>query len=237
MTDRVRLLIWDFDGTLAHRRGEKGWSRLLAEALDAEEPGHAHSGDTFRPHLRDGFPWHNPQVAHPELCEPEAWWAAVRPVLARAYEAAGYAPDRALELAAVAQRLYLDPAAWALFDDTLPALEQLSAAGWTHAILSNHVPELGRIVDGLDLRRHVATVSCSAETGYEKPHPRAYAALLEQLEPGEVWMVGDNVVADVLGAEAAGIPAILVRRPDPRAARYSDSLAGVAALLEEAVAA
>jgi FMN phosphatase YigB (HAD superfamily) len=50
-------------------------------------------------------------------------------------------------------------------------------------------------------------------------------------------MVGDNVVADVLGAEAVGIPAVLVRRPDPRAVRYADSLAGVEPFLSEVVAA
>jgi putative hydrolase of the HAD superfamily len=233
-----RLLIWDFDGTLAHRRGETGWSILLAEALDAEEPDHGHSADTFRPHLRDGFPWHRPEVAHPELCDPEAWWASVSPVLSRAYEAAGYEPARAVELADAARRLYVDPGVgWALFDDTLPTLERLSRAGWTHAILSNHVPELGRIVAGLGLEDVVGFLSCSAETGYEKPHPESYASVLEALRPAEAWMVGDNVVADVLGAEAAGLPAVLVRRPDPRAARYADSLAGVEAFLGEAVAA
>ncbi len=233
----MRLLIWDFDGTLAHRRGETGWSLLLAETLDAEEPGHGHAAEAFRPHLRDGFPWHSPDVAHPELCEPGAWWAAVRPVLARAFEAAGYSPERARELAAAAQRLYVDPAAWALFGDTLPTLERLSAAGWTHAVLSNHVPELGRIVEALGLRPHLAALSCSAETGFEKPHPLAYAAVLDELRPETAWMVGDNVVADVLGAEAVGIPAILVRRADPRAVRYCDSLAGVEELLAEVVAA
>jgi putative hydrolase of the HAD superfamily len=231
----TRLLIWDFDGTLAHRRDETGWSILLAEALDAEEPGHPHSADTFRPHLREGFPWHQPEVAHPELCEPEAWWASVRPVLGRAYEAAGYG---ALELAAAAQRLYVDPdVGWAVFDDTLPALERLSGAGWTHAILSNHVPELRQIVAALALDDTVAFVSCSAETGYEKPHAQAFASVLDPLRPAEAWMVGDNVVADVLGAEPLGIPAVLVRRPDPRAARYADSLAGVDRFLAEAVAA
>jgi putative hydrolase of the HAD superfamily len=233
----VRLLVWDFDGTLAHRRGETGWSLLLAETLDAEEPGHGHSAEAFRPHLRDGFPWHSPDVAHPELCEPEAWWGAVQPVLARAYEAAGYSLDRARELAVAARRLYVDPAAWELFDDTLPTLERLSGAGWTHAVLSNHVPELARIVDALGLRPHLAALSCSAETGFEKPHPRAYAAVLDELQPQTAWMIGDNVVADVLGAEAVGIPAILVRRPDPRAVRYCDSLSGVEELLTEAVAA
>jgi putative hydrolase of the HAD superfamily len=235
---RPRLLIWDFDGTLAHRRGETGWSMLLAEALDAEEPGHGHSADTFRPHLREGFPWHRPEVAHPELCEPQAWWASVRPVLSRAYEAAGYAPARAQELADAARRLYVDPGVgWALFDDTLPALERLSRAGWTHAILSNHVPELRQIVAGLGLDNLVERISCSAETGYEKPHPQAYASVLDPVRPAEAWMVGDNVVADVLGAEEAGIPAVLVRRPDPRAERYADSLADVERFLTEAVAA
>jgi putative hydrolase of the HAD superfamily len=234
----ARLLIWDFDGTLAHRRGETGWSLLLAEALDAEEPGHGHSADTFRPHLRDGFPWHRPDVPHPELCEPEAWWASVMPVIARAYEAAGYEPARALELAAAARRIYVDPAVgWTLFDDTLPALERLSRAGWTHAILSNHVPELRLLVGELGLEEQVALVSCSAETGYEKPHPRAFASVIDRLRPAEAWMVGDNADADVLGAEAVGIRGVLVRRPDPRAERYADSLAGVERFVEEVVAA
>jgi FMN phosphatase YigB (HAD superfamily) len=238
MSGGCRLLIWDFDGTLAHRRGETGWSILLAEALDAEEPGHGHSAEVFRPHLRAGFPWHRPDVAHPELCEPEAWWASVRPQLARAYEAVGYDRGRALELADAARRLYVDPGVgWSLFEDTLPALERLTQAGWTHAILSNHVPELRQIVAGLRLDQVVAQISCSAETGYEKPHPQAYASVLDRLSPAEVWMVGDNVVADVLGAEALGIPAVLVRRPDARAARYADSLAGVEGFLVEEVAA
>ncbi len=234
----ARLLIWDFDGTLAHRRGETGWSILLAETLDAEEPGHPHSADTFRPYLRSGFPWHRPDVSHPELGEPAAWWAAVEPVLGRAYEAAGYEPARALELAGAARRLYVDPSVgWALFDDTLPALERLSQAGWSHAILSNHVPELRQIVTALGLDEVVPFLSCSAETGYEKPHAQAYASVLDALRPAEAWMIGDNVVADVLGAEELGLPAVLVRRPDPRAARYADSLAGVEAFLSEAVAA
>jgi putative hydrolase of the HAD superfamily len=234
----LRLAIWDFDGTLAHRRGETGWSILLAETLDAEEPGHVHSADTFRPHLREGFPWHSPAVAHPELCEPDAWWASVSPVLGRAYEAADYPPERSLELADAARRLYVDPGVgWELFPDTLPTLARLTQAGWTHTILSNHVPELRQIVTALGLDEHVELLSCSAETGYEKPHAQAYASVLDRLRPAEVWMIGDNIAADVLGAEELGIPAVLVRRPDSRAARYADSLAGVPAFLEEKAAA
>lgn len=232
------LAIWDFDGTLAQRRGETGWSTLLTEVLDAEEPGHGHVADAFRPHLRNGFPWHAPDVAHPELCAPDAWWGSVRPLLARAYAAVGYPAARAEELAAAAQRLYVDPSVgWRLFDDVVPVLSRLRDAGWTHAILSNHVPELREIVSALGLDELVSTVVCSAEIGYEKPHPRAFAALLDEVDAERVVMIGDNVVADVLGAEAMGIEAVLVRRPDPRARRFSPDLYGVEELLDEAVAA
>jgi len=232
------LAIWDFDGTLAQRRGETGWSRLLAEVLDGAEPGHGHGAEAFREHLRRGFPWHTPDVPHPELCAPDAWWGSVRPLLARAYEAVGYPAARAEELAAAAQRLYVDPSVgWRLFDDVLPVLSRLREVGWTHAILSNHVPELRAIVTALGLDELVSTLVCSAETGYEKPHPRAFAALLDTVDAERLVMVGDNVVADVLGAEALGIPAVLVRRPDARAARYAPDLYGVEGLLAEAVAA
>ncbi len=234
----MRLLIWDFDGTLGHRRGDTGWTMLLEEVLDAEERGHGHSAETFRPYLREGFPWHRPDVPHLELCgDPDGWWAGVQLQLARAYEAAGYRPARARELATVSRRLYVEPAGWSLFDDALPTLERLAGKGWKHAILSNHVPELGAIVTGLGLDRLVVALSCSADTGYEKPHPLSYASVLEPLEPTEAWMIGDNVVADVLGAEAIGIPAVLVRRPDPRAVRFAATLAGVEEFLTEAVAA
>ena len=234
----TRLAIWDFDGTLAQRRGETGWSTLLAEVLDAEEPGHPHVADAFRPHLRSGFPWHAPDVAHPELCAPGAWWESVRPLLARAYTAVGYPEARAEELAVAAQRLYVDPSVgWRLFDDVVPVLSRLREAGWMHAILSNHVPELRAIVSGLGLDELVSILVCSAETGYEKPHPRAFAALLDEVDAERVVMVGDNVVADVLGAEALGIEAVLVRRADPRAALFSPDLYGVEDLLGEAVAA
>ncbi len=93
------------------------------------------------------------------------------------------------------------------------------------------MPELRQIVSALGLDEVVAFLSCSAETGYEKPHAQAFASVLDVLRPAEAWMAGDNVVADVLGAEAVGLPAVLVRRPDPRAARYADSLGGVESFL------
>jgi len=44
------------------------------------------------------------------------------------------------------------------------------------------------------------------------------AALNAAGHPRVVWMVGDNPVADIVGAEAVGIPAILVRNKEDSSA-------------------
>jgi putative hydrolase of the HAD superfamily len=206
------IVLWDFDGTLAERPGL--WRGCLLEVLREHEPDLDVDADAFIPALRGGFPWHSPDVAHPDLCEGDAWWAHLLPLLTKAYETAGVAPDRACELAGLVRARYVDPTVgWLLFDDTIPALAQLSSHGWRHAVLSNHVPELEQLVAGLGLDGYVEAIVCSAVTGYEKPHPEAFAQALRLRRNGEpVWMVGDNEAADVGGARAAGLPAVLVRR-------------------------
>jgi len=207
----VGAILWDFDGTLARRDGM--WAGCLVEVLDEQEPGHGLQREDFRPALRNGFPWHRPDVPHPELDTADAWWAPIEVLLANAYTGAGYDGERARALARLARARYPDPAhSWHLFDDTLPVLEELRAAGFRHVVLSNHVPELDALVAALGLGGLVDAVVNSALTGYEKPHPEAFAAGRRAAgNPDALWMVGDNPVADVEGAEAAGIPAILVR--------------------------
>jgi putative hydrolase of the HAD superfamily len=101
----------------------------------------------------------------------------------------------------------------------------LRAHGWRHVLLSNHVPELPQLVDRLGLGELFDEVLTSAATGYEKPHPEMFALGLRAAGAHErAWMVGDNYDADVVGAESAGIPAVLVRRDDVRAARRAATL-------------
>ncbi len=206
-----KVILWDFDGTLAWREGL--WRSALMQALDQHEPGHGIAADDLRGLIREGFPWHEPERPHPELSEPDRWWAHIEGLLARAFRGVGIAEDRAPQLARAARCAYIDPASHRLFDDTCPVLEALTGLGWRHLILSNHVPELEDIVAGLGVRHHFDAVLTSALTGCEKPHPEAFRLALEAAgRPEEVWMVGDNPEADVAGAERVGIPAILVRR-------------------------
>jgi FMN phosphatase YigB (HAD superfamily) len=227
-----RLLLWDFDGTLGYRPGL--WRGCLVETLDEHAPDHGIESDQLRPFLRDGFPWHQPDIAHPELCDPDAWWQQIERLITNAFVGVGIDEEQANKLARHARYRFIDPGhGWRLFDDTLPVLDRLAADGWRHAILSNHVPELPDLVAGLGLADVIQVVHTSALTGYEKPHPEAFRnALRANGDPDEVWMIGDNPTADVAGAEAAGIRAILVRTDSPDVPRRARDLYEAAAVIE-----
>lgn len=235
-----RTIFWDFDGTLGRRTGSMPgiggglWAPSLIEVLEEEEPGHGIDPEAIRPQLRGSFPWHQPEEAHPELSDPDAWWTHVTPLFVRAFEAVGIDSARARELAVRVRERYVDPACWALYPDVVPVLEELAAGGWRHVILSNHVPELEDIVRALGLAKLVEATVNSALTGYEKPHPEAFEVARRLAgHPDEVWMVGDNPEADVRGAEDAGIPAILVRRdPVDTTRRHAPNLEGAAAIIQ-----
>ena len=223
--------MWDFDGTLAYRDGL--WSGCLVAVLQEHEPDRAITRADVRPLLRRGFPWHTPDVAHPELSTPEAWWGVVDALIFDACRTLGIPADRARRYARLANERYIDVAGFRLFDDTVPVLRSLREEGWRHVILSNHVPELGDLVEGLELAGLIDDVLTSAMTGYEKPHPEAFAlGRAAAGDPDELWMVGDNPHADVEGAESVGISAILVRT-QADVPRRADDLHGVASFLVE----
>ena len=63
------------------------------------------------------------------------------------------------------------------------ALSALAEAGWTHAVLSNHVPELADLIEALGLTSHFARVFNSADIGVEKPNPEAFRIALDAMGP------------------------------------------------------
>lgn len=204
------MLFWDFDGTLAIRDG--GWRASLAAVLARELPEFAQDADYFGTHLRSGFPWHSPENAHPELRDPAAWWAFLTPVFTKAFQSTGCTFSQALELAHLVREEHLQPLHWTTAPDAIQVLEELSEQGWRHAIVSNHVPELSALVDGVGLAPHFDAVFTSALTGYEKPHPRSFQIAAKSLGITQAeWMIGDSYVADYEGSLSAGIPnAVLV---------------------------
>ncbi len=130
---------------------------------------------------------------------------------------------------------YLDHTRWSVFDDAAEALAEGARRFDRQIIVSNHAPELADLMANLGLDRHIQAVVSSAWVGYEKPHPNIFAAALELAgnpSPVDVWMVGDNPVADILGAESCGIRGVLVHRTDPRLSRQADTLLEALEIIE-----
>ena len=85
----------------------------------------------------------------------------------------------------------------------------------------------------LGLQNTFVKVFNSAETGVEKPHARAFLNVLDAFNPKTAWMIGDNPVADIAGAEAVGLPAILVRSKNNEIKHVCANLHGVEAFLTQ----
>ena len=219
MTTAKPTILWDFDGTLVSCPGL--WSGTLLRVLDENVPGHNVKIEQIRPYLRSGFPWDTPDIPHPHLSAQAAWWNAMEEVFVRAYRGIGVEDATAGKLACLAHVCYLNIDRFVVFEDVVPVLEDFSARGWQNVILSNHVPELPEIVKSLPLAPYISACVTSAAIGFEKPHREAFKiALLAAGNPETVWMVGDNPAADIAGAEAVGIPAILVRTTPAGNIRY-----------------
>jgi len=109
-----------------------------------------------------------------------------------------------------------DPANWVAYPDVAPALEEFKAMGLRLGVISNFDARLYRLLSGLGLARFFDSVTISSEAGYAKPAAQLFEAALARMgvAPGEALHVGDAPHLDVTGANAAGIEAILVCRPE-----------------------
>ncbi|MCL2515513.1 MAG: HAD family hydrolase [Microbacteriaceae bacterium] len=210
------IVLFDFDGTLA-RRPWISFGRIMLDVVRRYDPATAVTASDLWEGLEDGFPWHHPDEPHPELNgDPDAWWERLDHVLLMACIYAGVDAEVAREAVAAVRPRFSDPAEWELFPETVDALEALREEGWRLAIVSNAVPELRRTVEGLGIAGHFDAIVSSAEVGFEKGHPEIFRTALRQLgmpDPGPddaVWMVGDNVEADIAAAGRLGLGTVLV---------------------------
>jgi putative hydrolase of the HAD superfamily len=82
------------------------------------------------------------------------------------------------------------------------------------ALLSNTISDQPRVcLTEKKLDRHFALMICSRDLGVRKPNPRIFRHVLRELgvEPEEAVHVGDNIEADIEGAEGVGITPIWIR--------------------------
>jgi putative hydrolase of the HAD superfamily len=201
---------WDFDGTLVSR--PVMWAEVALRLLERHAPDHRVSFETMASLVSEGMPWHRVNCAHPELSTSAAWWGAVNRRYEEIFATLGHPSAPTAQALEALREDILDTSRYAVFDDVVPALERATAAGRRSMIVSNHIPELTELVQGLDLTRHFDAIVSSGVVGYEKPHRRLFEAALDHVRPGEtVWMIGDNPDADCRPVCEMGMNAVLVR--------------------------
>jgi HAD superfamily hydrolase (TIGR01509 family) len=99
-----------------------------------------------------------------------------------------------------------------LYPDARACLQALRADGWRTVVGGNQPASFQRLVERLDLP--VDLVTSSGELGAEKPSREFYARLAERagVRPEQCVHVGDRVDNDAVGAAAAGMAVVHLRR-------------------------
>lgn len=140
----------------------------------------------------------------------------------------------------IARAVYAEfgkPERWAAYDDVRPALERLRTAGLRCGVISNWDRRLEHLLEGLGLTSLLDTVVSSACVGLHKPDPRIFELACERVgvDTCAAAHVGDHFYSDILGAQAAGMRAVLVDRS--RQVNYPPAVTRIASLddLEEAL--
>lgn len=189
----LRAVLFDFSGTLASLEESDSWF----EGMDLDAAARAQVMDRLT-HPTASYTHH--AWAHRDL-DPEMHRAAYQ----HALREAGL-PDERVE--ALYARC-IDPAEWALYDDTVGVLNALRAKGIRTAVVSNIAWDVRKVLAAGDARPDEYVLSF--EVGAAKPDRRIFEAALDRLgvDAAEALMVGDSEENDG-AARAAGCAFALV---------------------------
>jgi len=220
----TRYLLWA-PGVLARREGDVAGA--LADALARAAVGVSATAPELRPRL--DLPWDNPDRPHADW-PGERWWTEHRGAFADALSAVGVDRRRADAVAGEVRGHYADPDRWTVAEGARGTVEALADRGWEPVLVANAPPDLADLLASLGFE--FAETFVSAETGFEKPHLRAFETVVEWAGDARLWAVGAAYERDVEPARRVGVPGVLVG-DHPGADRSCTDVTGVPDLLPE----
>lgn len=122
--------------------------------------------------------------------------------------------DSSGEKAAFISRGFGGSDVWLAYPEAAEVCDRLRSMGLQLGVVSNGPTVVPDMLSEAGLLPFFDTVVTSQGAGVEKPDPRIFAIALEGLGvgPHEALFVGDLYEVDVLGAQAAGLLAVLIDR-------------------------
>lgn len=123
-------------------------------------------------------------------------------------------PDPDGELFEALYRRFTRFESYRLFDDVMPTLDALEAAGLQIGLISNFEEWLEEMLTAWDVIARFDPVVISGREGLEKPDPAIFRIAVERagVAPEESVYVGDHPRIDAAAAEAVGMGSILIDR-------------------------
>ncbi|MEO7454438.1 MAG: HAD-IA family hydrolase [Fimbriimonadales bacterium] len=105
---------------------------------------------------------------------------------------------------------------FALYEDALPAIEAIKAAGFRLGVISNWDHTLFGVLESLGVDGEFDFIIASLVFGSEKPDKSIFMKACEhgRTTPERTLHVGDSEHDDFLGAQNAGMRALLINRND-----------------------
>jgi HAD superfamily hydrolase (TIGR01549 family) len=163
---------------------------------------------------------------HPELLHDDSIWHRFTEEI---FMGMGGPEEISAECATEIERGWEISENFELYEDALPALEEVRRAGLRIGLVSNGIRDLTEFV--AHHRLDVDAIVDSRTHGRVKPHPTIFEAALELLgvRAADAVMVGDSLEEDVGGARALGMRAILIDREE-RHPEVEDRLTDLLAL-------
>lgn len=109
-----------------------------------------------------------------------------------------------------------------LFNDTISTLEQLKLLGIPLYLLSNSIFKknvMKKFINQYDLEKYFVNIHFSADYKIRKPHKDLFKIVFDDIkkddnsiEAEQVYFIGDNFEADVLGAKNFGFTPVFLKR-------------------------
>jgi putative hydrolase of the HAD superfamily len=101
------------------------------------------------------------------------------------------------------------------FNDAYQTLDAVRTAGYKLGLITNGPQSLQRDkIEKFELEDYFDVIVIEGEFGVGKPDRRVFEHALSSTNtaPGKAWHVGDNVYADIFGAQRVGIHAVWIHR-------------------------
>ncbi|MEP0806022.1 MAG: HAD family hydrolase [Chloroflexota bacterium] len=210
----IRAILFDFGGTLMY--GRQDWAPITAKADEAlteylRSQGIEVNLNTFPSEFRKRLDEYFKQ-REKDLLETTYTF-----VLRELLHEKGYDDVPAVTLRRALDALFsVTQTNWALEEDAIPALQQLRTLGYHLGIISNagDDEDVQQLARRFGITEYFDFILTSAACSYRKPHPRIFELALSHwyCPPNEAVMVGDNLDADIRGAQQAGIYGIWISR-------------------------